>query len=379
MTSYQSKYTTDAVQEDLEDRFATDIETKHVELFGKLRMAGEGKLDHRDAPWNTEHHRELRYTAEDESRYEHHLDPASAAGKIFNSFSELRSEATYQEVHTAALRFANDMAAPVEHAISEFHNPDALPKDSIPSMTEEIGTRMTGVHNEIYAAIWCDDEDEFMEAVTNLQHLSTDAHLLKTIPGYNPSFIDSLRELDAELADELRVIKTQDGNDPSPKWMSNDHASQSKDEIYDTINNHEIRHDGTRYSTAAYYRTVATEIAEHISQPVLNQINAFKNETMESEQNDPTHPTNPFLEDYLIGRLNSIESIIDYSLRQRDRDIYNQAMENLIRLNGEAELIRAGEVPQEDWHDGTRYNHDNLEPLAKARDVAEANKPARTE
>ena len=375
MTSYQSKYKTDAERESLEDRFMDDMETNHKELFDNLKMAGEGKLDHRDAPWNTEDHKKIHFTSEDESSYEYRLDPESAAGKIFNSLSELRTEATSQEKEIVATRLIHEMTAPVEHAISEFHDPDTPPNDSIPSMADNLATRMSMAHQEVYEALSYKDEDEFIAAVTGLQHLSNDAHLLKTVPGYNPSFMDSLQELDPELADELQAIKTRDGNDPAPSWMDSDHASRSRDEIYDAINNREIPQDGTGYSTAEYYRTVTTEVAEHISQPVLDQVNAFKDENdknYENYKNDPINdPNNSWLESYLDGRLDSIQSLIEYGLQQRDRDIYNQAMENLIRLNGEVELIRAGEVPKEDWDDGSRYNDLNLEQLASARDRAE--------
>ena len=375
MTSYQSKYKTDAEQESLEDRFMDNMETNHKELFDNLKMAGEGKLDHSDAPWNMEEHKKIHFTSEDESRYEYRLDPESAAGKIFNALSEFRTEATSQEQDIVATRLTHEMTAPIEHAISEFHDPDAPPRDSIPSMAENLATRMYMAHQGIYTAIRYDDEDQFIEAVTNLQHISDDAQLLKTVPDYNPSFMDSLRELDPELADELQAIKTRDGNDPAPSWMDSDHAVQSRDKIYDAINNREIPQDGTGYSTAEYYRTVTTEVAEHISQPVLDQVNAFKDENdknYENYKNDPINdPNNSWLESYLDGRLDSIQSLIEYGLQQRDRDIYNQAVENLIRLNGEVELIRAGEVPKEDWDDGSRYNDLNLEQLASARDRAE--------
>ena len=370
MTSYQSKYKETNADHSDEDRFMDDMETSHKEIFDNLKMAREGKLDHRDAPWNIENHKNINYTSQDESSYEYRLNPESAAGKIFNSLSEFRSQAKYHEKDLAAIRLAHNMTTPVAHAISEFQDPDAPPKDSIPSMAEEFDKRMTIVHQEVYAALSYDDEDEFISALTGLQHLSHDAHLLKTVPGYDPSFIDSLRDLDPELANELRAIKTQDGNDPAPSWLDSEHAIQSRDEIYNVINNREIPHDGTGHSTAAYYRTAINDVAEHISQPVLNQINAFKNDHTDDNQENTSHAP---LVDYLTDRLNSIEKLTQYGLFKQDREIYNQAMENLIRLNGEAQLIRSGETPQEDWNDGTRFNEDNIAKLAEARAAAKNN------
>ncbi len=352
MTSYRSKYTTDTDQEDLEwspegpvsDRFTTEMETNHRELFDDLKMAHNGKLDHREAPWNTEDHRKLHHTSEDESRYEYRLDPDSAAGRIFESFSDAKSDAVYEDIESAAYRVVDAMSKPADKALTQFRDqdPNAPFRDSIPSMAEDTARRIASFHEDASIALIHGDDEGFVEALTQLQNLSTDAHLMESITDFRPSFIEALQESNPELAQELRVVKSQDGNDPSPSWMDSEHGAPSTDAIYDTINNPGAPdHDDTGHASARYRRDVIPELVEHISHPVNAQIDSFRHEE------HATHPAHVPMLVYLSDRLSSIESITEYGLGQRDKDIYNQSFENLIKLQGEVTLARSGEIPQE--------------------------------
>ena len=380
MTSHGSKYRNESPDEDLEwnsdnpvyDQFRLEMKTNHSELFDNLEQAQDRSLDHRKAPWNTEEHQKLHYTTQDESRYEYRLDPDSAAGKIFNSFCDAKWGTTDEQAEKAAGKLAKEMSDPTDRALSRFRDPDpnAYPRDSIPSLTEDTAKRVSGCYEDLYVALIHEEDHKFIDAISQLQGLSTDARIMEDNPHFRPSLIEALQESNPELAQELRIIKTQDGTDPAPSWMDSEHGAPSRDAIYDTITNPRVTDQNTGHAIARYNREITSDLVEHIAHPVDAKINTFRDEEQSKDDEESKHPAHTQMIIYLTSRLNDIESLIQYGLKQRDKDIYDQSIENLIRLNGEVELARTGEVPQDDWHDGTRFNDINQKRLATAREAA---------
>ena len=378
MATYRSKYGETEVDHSEEDlpgmtenpvsyHFEKEMDRDEEELAQDLKQARNGTLDHRSAPWNTEHHEKVYFTTGGQSRYEYQLNPETAAGKIFYTFSAASLTCEAHDIRNTASELIEAMAAPADQALSKFRdpNPDAEFIDSIPSLVEETAKRLAGCQEDGYVALLQGNERMFIGAMEQLQELSADAHLLESNPDFRPSFIETLRESNPELAQELRSVMTMDASHPNPSWMDGENAATSRDEIYDAKNRViDLNSDNTAHSSARYNWEIGSDVAEHITQPAATHIDAF------GQIGGDQHPHNPSkisITEYLIDRLTTIQSMIQFGFQSLDKNTYDQAMENLQKLQEDTDLARTAETLQGEQDNGLRFNDPKLERLVIAR------------
>ena len=105
--------------------------------------------------------------------------------------------------------------------------------------------------------------------------------------------------------------------------MDSEHGAPSRDAIYDTITNPRVTDQNTGHAIARYNREITSDLVEHIAHPVDAKINTFRDEEQSKDNEESKHPARTQMIIYLTSRLNDIESLIQYGLKQRDKDIYD--------------------------------------------------------